>query len=82
MQVAIKKEEITMTIRDLIEQGIQLQGWIKVIKWDSDMENSEIISDTSSVNGENIAEEALDLEIKYMYAEDSDFIIEVIETEE
>lgn len=71
-----------MTINDLIEQGIQLQGWIKVIKWDSDMENSEIISDTSSVNGENITEEALDLEIKYMYAEDGDFIIEVIETEE
>lgn len=82
MQVAIKMEEIIMTIRDLIEQGIQLQGWIKVIKWDSDMEKSEIISYTPSANGENIAEEALDLEIKYMYAEDSDFIIEVIETEE
>ena len=68
-----------MTIRDLKEQGIYLQGWIKVLKWDSDMEKSEEISYSSNENGENILEEALDLEIKYMYAEDNDLIIEVIE---
>ena len=71
-----------MTIRDLIEQGIYLQGWIKVLKWDSDMEKSEEVSYSSNTNGENIPEEALDLEIKYMYAEDNDFIIEVVEEEE
>ena len=70
-----------MTIRDLIEQGIYLQGWIKVLKWDSDMEKSEEINYSSNTNGENIPEEALDLEIKYMYAEDNDLIIEVAEKE-
>ena len=30
-----------MTIRDLIEQGIYLQGWIKVRKWDVDFNNSD-----------------------------------------
>lgn len=70
-----------MTIRDLMEQGIYLQGWIRVLKWDSDIEKSEEISYSSSQNGENIAEEVLDLEIKYMYAEDNDFIIEVVEKE-
>lgn len=70
-----------MTIRDLKEQGIYLQGWIKVLKWDSDMENSEEVSYSSSQNGENIPEEVLDLEIKYMYADDNDLIIEVVEEE-
>ena len=70
-----------MTIRDLKEQGIYLQGWIKVLKWDSDMENSEEVSYSSNQNGENIPEEVLDLEIKYMYAEDNDLIIEVVEEE-
>lgn len=71
-----------MTIRDLMEQGIYLQGGIKVLKWDSDMENSEEVSYSYSQNGENIAEEVLDLEIKYMYAEDNDLIIEVVEKED
>ena len=70
-----------MTIRDLQEQGIYLQGWIKVLKWDSDMEKSEEISYSSNTNGENIPEEVLDLEIKYMYAEDNNLIIEVVEKE-
>ena len=71
-----------MTIRDLMEQGIYLQGWIKVLKWDSDMEKSEEVSYSSNENGENIPEEVLDLEIKYMYAEDNDLIIEVVEEED
>ena len=70
-----------MTIRDLMEQGIYLQGWIKIRKWDLDFNNSDIIDYSSNTNGENIPEEALDLEIKYMYAEDNDLIIEVVETE-
>ena len=71
-----------MTIRYLMEQGICLQGWIKIRKLDADFNNSDIIIDYSSnTNGENIPEEALDLEIKYMYAEDNDLIIEVVETE-
>lgn len=68
-----------MTIRDLMEQGIYLQGWIKILKWDADCENSEEVSYSSNENGENIQEEVLDLEIKYIYAEENDLIIEVTE---
>lgn len=68
-----------MTIRDLKEQGIYLQGWIKILKWDSDFEKSEVVSYSSNTNGENIPECALDLEIKYMYADGNDFIIELAE---
>ena len=70
-----------MTIRDLIEQGIYLQGWVKIRKWDTDFNVSNIISYSSNTNGENIKEEALNLEIKYMYAEDNELIIEVVEKE-
>ena len=67
-----------MTIRDLMEQGVYLQGCIKVLKWDSDMENSEQIDCSHNTNGEGISEEVLDLEINYIYAEDNDLIVEVI----
>ena len=70
-----------MTIRDLKEQGVYLQGWIKVLEWDSNMEKSETISYSTNTNGENIQDVILDLEIKYMYAEDNEFVIEVIEEE-
>ena len=70
-----------MTIRNLMKQGIYLQGTISVIKWDCSMNDTEAISTTSNMNGENIPEEVLDLEIKYMYAEDNIFIIEVIEAD-
>ena len=43
-----------MTIRDLKEQGVYLQGRIKVLKWDSNMEKSETISYSTNTNGENI----------------------------
>jgi len=70
-----------MTIKDLMEQGIYLQGTISVIKWDCNMDDAEAITTTSNMNGENIPEDVLDLEIKYMYAEDNIFIIEVVEKE-
>lgn len=68
-----------MTIRDLKEQGIYLQGWIRVDRWDSEMEKSNMISYSYNTNGENIKEGALDLEIQYMYADDNEFVIEVVE---
>lgn len=70
-----------MTIRDLMEQGIYLQGLISVIKWDDKMKDAEAIYCQSNENGENIPEEILDLEIKYIYAEDNNLIIEVVEKE-
>ena len=70
-----------MTIRDLIEQGICLQGWIKVIRWDCEMEKSEEMQCRQNTNGEHIPKDALDLEIRYMYADDNTLVIEVIEAE-
>ena len=40
-----------MTIRDLMEQGIYLQGTISVIKWDCSMDDAEAITTTSNMNG-------------------------------
>ena len=67
-----------MTIRDLREQGICLQGWIRVDKWDSNMEKSQMISYSHNTNGENINDIALDLEVKYIYTKDYDLVIEVV----
>lgn len=68
-----------MTIRDLREQGICLQGWIRVDEWDLHMEKSQMISYSHNADGENINDAALDLEIKYIYTKDDDLVIEVVE---
>ena len=68
-----------MTIRDLREQGICLQGWIRVDEWDLNMEKSQMISYSHNADGENINDAALDLEIKYIYTKDDDLVIEVVE---
>ena len=72
-----------MTIRDLMEQGIKLQGNIAVNRIDGD-EMTTILDSYSLDNtiGENIRTEVLDLEIRYIYADGDDLVIEVIEEEE
>ena len=58
-----------MTIRDLMEQGIYLQGHIRVNKWDDKRSFPRIMADCpNNTIGENIPESAKDLEITHMYS--------------
>ena len=59
-----------MTIRDLIEQGIRMQGAFQIKKWDDTKETYIILTEGSMFDEEyyDIEEHILDMEIKYMYA--------------
>ena len=59
-----------MTIRDLMEQGIRIQGAFQIKKWDDTDETYTILAEGSQFEFEScdIEEEVLDMEIKYLYA--------------
>ena len=59
-----------MTIRDLMEQGIQIQGAFQIKKWDDIKEVYIMLSEGSQFEYEScdIEDEILEMEIKYMYA--------------
>lgn len=59
-----------MTIRDLMEQGIRIQGAFQIKKWDDTEETYTILAEGSMFEEEccDIEEDILDMEIKYMYA--------------
>jgi hypothetical protein len=59
-----------MTIRDLMEQGIRIQGAFQIKKWDDVKETYIMLSEGSQFEFENgeIEDEILDMEIKYMYS--------------
>ena len=59
-----------MTIRDLMEQGIKIQGAFQIKKWDDAEETYTILAEGSMFEDEScdIEEEVLDMEIKYLYA--------------
>ena len=63
-----------MTIRDLLEAGIELQGHIIVKEYEEENENTIVLSDDE--NG-TIEEEALDMEITHIYPEDKATVFEV-----
>ena len=59
-----------MTIIDLMEQGIRIQGAFQIKKWDDTEETYTMLAEGSQFEFEScdIEEEILDMEIKYMYA--------------
>lgn len=59
-----------MTIRDLLERGIRIQGAFQIKKWDDTEETYIMLSEGSQFEFEScdIEDEVLDMEIKYMYA--------------
>ena len=59
-----------MTIRDLMEQGIRIQGAFQIKKWDDAEETYTMLAEGSQFEFEScdIEEEVLDMEIKYLYA--------------
>lgn len=73
-----------MTIRDLLENGIQIQGSFNIRVWDREKEET-----TEEIRGEDfegsvyeIDDKILDeMEITFMYAEGGEIIIEVAEAE-
>ena len=59
-----------MTIRDLMEQGIRIQGAFQIKEW-SDVEDTyNMLSEGSQFEFEScdIEDEILDMEIAYMYS--------------
>ena len=59
-----------MTIRDLMEQGIRIQGAFQIKKWDDTEETYIMLAEGSMFEEEHcdIEEDILDMEIKFMYA--------------
>ena len=66
-----------MTIRELKNAGIKLQGEVKVSVFEFESEELEKVYVSNNMNGENIQEEVLDCEVGYIYAEDNAIVIEV-----
>ena len=59
-----------MTIRDLMEQGIRIQGAFQIKKWDDAEETYIMLTEGSMFEEEHcdIEEDILDMEIKFVYA--------------
>ena len=59
-----------MTIRDLMEQGIRIQGAFQIKKWSDAEETYTILAEGSEFEYEHtdINDDVLDMEIKYLYA--------------
>lgn len=73
-----------MSINDLLEQGIQMQGAYNIKVWDVNKEET-----VKNIRGEyfecdihEIDDDVLNMEISYMYVENNELIIEVIMEEE
>lgn len=57
-----------MTIRDLIEQGIEIQGVYKIQKWNDKKERTELLEEGEDFRYSEHNEEVLDMELKYIYS--------------
>lgn len=57
-----------MTIRDLQEQGIEIQGVYKIQKWNDKKEITELLEIGDDFRYEKHNEEVLDMELKYIYS--------------
>jgi hypothetical protein len=68
------KGGVKMTLRDITEQGIEIQGNIivKQINEQHDNANTILESDSAIFN-----DKVLDMEIQYMYCENNKLVIEV-----
>lgn len=59
-----------MTIRDMIEQGVQIQGAFQIKKYIDEDETYDVLADGTDFEAEfsDIEEDVLDMEIKYTYS--------------
>lgn len=58
-----------MTIRDLMEQGIEIQGAYKIQTWDDEASNfPKLLEEGEDFRYNTHNEKLLDMEIKYIYA--------------
>lgn len=63
-----------MTIRDMLDSGIEIQGKVEVRQWREETNDNLIFCITDSAI---FTEEALDMKITYMWVMDKTLIIEV-----
>ena len=67
-----------MTINNMIEQGIQLQGAYVIKHWNDETETYNVLTEGSMFEDERTdIVECSDLEILYMYCADNKLMIEV-----
>ncbi|WP_206459408.1 hypothetical protein [Anaerovorax sp. IOR16] len=68
-----------MTINDLLEQSIIIQGAFTIKHWDDDTETYDILAEGSMFEDKSkgISKEYLNAEIKYVYCQDNVLNIEV-----
>ena len=57
-----------MTIRDLMEQGIEIQGAYKIQAWNDEKERTELLEEGEDFRYSTHNDKLLDMEIKYIYA--------------
>jgi hypothetical protein len=68
-----------MTIQDMLDHGIEIQGNITVKQWNDKKETYKILTETDIAI---FKPEALDKEIKYMYSVDGVGLVIEVEPEE
>lgn len=71
-----------MTINDMIDAGIEIQGRTEIRRWNNEKENYDIKTDIPMFELKETNKWLFDLEITYMYAIDNTLVIEVKEQEE
>lgn len=64
-----------MSINDLINQGIEIQGKLLIKQHDEGI--TRVLHDTDNFKPYELKEEIRDIDIKYMYCENDRLIIEV-----
>ena len=71
-----------MTINDMIEQGIEIQGNTEIRRWNNEKENYDIKTDVPLFELKESNEWLFNLEITHMYAIDNVLVIEAKEQDE
>ena len=67
-------ESITMTIRDILDSGIEIQGKVEVRQWREELNDNMIFCFTDNAN---FTDEALDMKITFIWTMENTLIIEV-----
>lgn len=68
-----------MSINDLLEQGIEIQGKYNIEVWDKEKEDYEafVMGENFELDNDDIEDKYLDGEILYMYSKGNTLVIEI-----
>lgn len=66
-----------MTIRDMLEQGVIIQGSVCVKLWSEEHERQTVLLKSDDFECLNMKHGFLDMQLNYIYCENGELIIEV-----